>query len=415
MMKRLLTGILLLFCITCFSQTVKELEHELSFFKANEKWGQKIDVAYKLLSIDKQNANAINYIVGVYNMNKQKDSINIFFDRLIKENPKSPELYLLRAGDTNSAFSGLTDAQRIKYLDEACKIGSSNEVTISKIARIYYDIFIKEYRANKDKAKLDNCSSKAIKYFTILFNQNDSYKESIKYPLIQLLNYTGDYKKKKIYENYNVQTSYFPMSDLADLPNGWQTNYRVNVFRNVSESDNKVSGLQSAVFCNEWYSRHLKNYYEPVLCDSMTKNIIRFTWLRSFHGTVVIGLEKNVDSVRLYWKAPYGKGGDKFGKKPKVPDGKGGYIDVDIFINESKTLTNKEWQDITVSLDSIDFWKLPATDNSVMGFDGAQWILERKEPGKYHFVDRWSGGAIKNVCLKLLKLTDLEIKQSDIY
>jgi len=50
-----------------------------------------------------------------------------------------------------------------------------------------------------------------------------------------------------------------------------------------------------------------------------------------------------------------------------------------------------------------------------MGTDGAQWILEGKEHGKYHVVDRWSGGEIENVCKQLIQHTDLKIKEDDIY
>lgn len=53
--------------------------------------GNKKDIAYKLLEIDSLNAKkAINYLVEVYGRNNKKDSISLLFDRLIKENPKSP-------------------------------------------------------------------------------------------------------------------------------------------------------------------------------------------------------------------------------------------------------------------------------------------------------------------------------------
>ena len=74
---------------TCFSQTVKELEYELSYFKSSEEWGNKKNIAFNLLEIDSLNERAINYLVEVYGRNNQKDSISFLFDRLIKENSKS--------------------------------------------------------------------------------------------------------------------------------------------------------------------------------------------------------------------------------------------------------------------------------------------------------------------------------------
>ena len=128
--------------------------------------------------------------------------------------------------------------------------------------------------------------------------------------------------------------------------------------------------------------------------------MFRFTWLRSFHNPIVIGLERSNDSISVYWK---------------VNDGAGGYEPGKIIENSSKTLTIKEWEDYVASINSIDFWNLPTMETRIFGTDGAQWILEGKELGKYHVVDRWSGGAIEKVCLKLLELTDLKIEQDDIY
>ena len=152
----------------------------------------------------------------------------------------------------------------------------------------------------------------------------------------------------------------------------------------------------------KWYGRYFKGLEETELSDSLPTTIYRFTWLRTFHNPIVIRLEKSDDSVKLYWK---------------VSDGQGGYSPGKIVVNKSKVLTIKEWQDVETGIQSIDFWKLPTdeSESGYVGLDGAQWILEGKSPGKYHYVDRWSGGTIKDFCLKLLKLTDIEIKQGEIY
>ena len=81
-------------------------------------------------------------------------------------------------------------------------------------------------------------------------------------------------------------------------------------------------------------------------------------------------------------------------------------------IDKSKKLTLKEWKDFTEKINAIKFWDLPSTNNS-MGFDASQWILEGKRLGKYHVVDRWGGGELKDVCKKLIKLTDLKLE--DVY
>jgi hypothetical protein len=85
-----------------------------------------------------------------------------------------------------------------------------------------------------------------------------------------------------------------------------------------------------------------------------------------------------------------------------------------MIVNKSKVLTLKNWNDFVASVNSINFWNLPTTRSGI-GSDGAQWILEGKELGKYHVVDRQSGGKIESVCLKLLELSNLKIKKDDIY
>lgn len=399
-MKKILTGLFLLINITSFSQTVKELEHELSFYKSGEEWGNKKDIAYKLLEIDSLNAKAINYLVEVYGRNSKKDSISLLFDRLIKENPKNPEPYLIRAQERNAHFAGLTYTQQINYLKEAYKLDSVNVEAIYSLGKLYYELFIKEFKSDKEKTNLDYYSTNAIKYFSTLCNQNERYKETLKFPLMQLANYKGDLNGKKLYESYKIQSSYFPISAFLDLPSGWQTNYSVNVIDFVSDTEFKVSGVESALFHINWYSFHLNALEEPVLSDTLPIKVFRFTWVRTFHNPIVIGLENNNDSIILYWK---------------VCDGAGGYEPGKITENKSKVLTIKEWTDFVSSINSINFWNLPTTQSGILGTDGAQWILEGKELGKYHVVDRWSGGIIESVCVKLLGLTDLKIKQDDIY
>ena len=399
-MRKILIGLFLLINIASFSQSVKELEYELSYFKSGEEWGNKKDIAFKLLGIDKLNKNAIAYLVEVYGRNNQKDSIILLFDTLIKENPKSPEPYILRTQERNAHFAGLTYTQQINFLKEAYLLDSVNTEAIYSLGKLYYELFIQEFNEKKEKANLDYYSTNSIQYFSILCNQNKSYKETLKFPLLQLADYLGDTNKKKLFENYKVQSSYFPISAFVDLPNDWQTDYSVNVIDFVSRSEFKVSGVESAIFHINWYAKRLEALEEPVLSDSLPVKVFRFTWLRTFHNPIVIGLENNNDSITLYWK---------------VCDGAGGYEPGKIIEDKSKRLTIKEWTDIVVNIKSIDFWNLPSIKSEILGTDGAQWILEGIEPGKYHVVDRWSGGELEKVCMQLLILTDLKIKQDDIY
>ena len=85
-MKKILTGLLLIINLTCFSQSIEELEYELSYHLSGEEWGNKKNVAKKLLEIDSLNARAIKYLVEVYGRNDQRDSIKYLYEKLIKDN-----------------------------------------------------------------------------------------------------------------------------------------------------------------------------------------------------------------------------------------------------------------------------------------------------------------------------------------
>lgn len=63
-------------------------------------------------------------------------------------------------------------------------------------------------------------------------------------------------------------------------------------------------------------------------------------------------------------------------------------------------------------LENENFWELP-TKKETLGFDGAQWVIEGLQDGKYHLVDRWTpeSGSIRKIGLFLLELSGLKVKK----
>lgn len=92
----------------------------------------------------------------------------------------------------------------------------------------HYELFIKEFKSDKEKTNLDYYSANAIKYFSTLCNQNERYKETLKFPLIQLANYKGDLNEKKLYESYKFSLLIFQFQLFRFTRSGWQSNYSVN-------------------------------------------------------------------------------------------------------------------------------------------------------------------------------------------
>ena len=399
-MKEIFTIILIFLTINVFSQTSEEIEklqETLRSYKSGEKhWGVKHDKAYQLLSLDKYNNTAISYLMWSFRELKQKDSISYFFENLIKNNKHEVEPYLIREQWNHYDNSSYTF--RINNLKKALTIDSLEPRVNYLVGKLYYELFTEEYRKSSKNENTDRYAKNSYQYFTFLYNLNEGYEEILKYPLIQLSNYLGKISDRKEFENYTIQSSYFPISAFLHLPNDWKTNYEVDVIAYVSGEDFNFEGIESAMFRLNWYSKHLAVLEEPMLSDSLPAKIFRFTYLRSFHNPIVVGLVNENDTITIYWK---------------VSDGAGGYEPGNIVENKSKKLTLKEWEDFTEMISSIRFWDLPSIKTGLMGTDGAQWILEGKRLGKYQVIDRWGGGEISNVCKKLIELTDLKIK--DVY
>ena len=389
-MRKLIIALLTLSVNISFAQTIEELEYELSYYKSGEKWGNKKEQAYQLLELDGLNIRAINYLVEVYGRNNQQDSIGILFDKLIKEHPQSPDPYLIRVSNRIPVFEKLTFEQQIHYLQRALELDSTKTETLYLLGKKHYEAFNQGVKNKKGANFLIGHAEKSIDYFEKLCLADHHFQETLKYPLIQLSNFLTLPRKVQEFKRIQFQSSYFPISALAELPNDWETNYHTDV----------MWAVESAIFRLNWYSTHLSAMDEPVLTDSLPSKIFRFTWLRSFHNPIVIGIENVNDTITLYWK---------------VTEGAGGYEPGEIVKNNSRKLTQKEWLEVTSAIKSVNFWNLSSTDSGLPGTDGAQWILEGKELSRYHMVDRWSGGEIERVCLKLLKLTNLSIEDDEIY
>jgi len=409
-MKKILTGLFLLIGVACFSQTVKELEGELHIVRMRngETSTSKKEVAIKLLGMDKYNVDATNYLIRVYTQNNQKDSINYLLNRLIRENPKSPEPYVLMA----QLVSTPTD-QRIGYYEEACKQDSLHTKANYELGKYYYQLFIKEFAEidnfpfikkiakNPNKENSDYFAKKSIKHFSTLCNQDSSYREALSYPLLQLATYLGDAALIMRFKQFNVQQYHFPVSAFIDLPTDWQTDFTVDVMSTyalewidgaLAKPKINVVGVEDAKSHIEWYSRDLRTLNEPVLNTLEAENVYRFTSLSDDY--IVVGFVKTDHSINAYWKKS-----DRTGK----------------LINEhTKTLTLNEWTAVDSAFHSIDFWNMPSlkVDTRSIPLDGEEFILEGKRSGKYHVVDRWSGYIDKHfltIVNQIYKLAGLDI------
>jgi hypothetical protein len=153
---------------------------------------------------------------------------------------------------------------------------------------------------------------------------------------------------------------------------------------------------------NLWYSACLSDFEEPNLYTySGEDNIYRFTWIRSFHNPVVIRFQKHGNEYILTTKEMISN--DR-------------YIPNEFVVNTSQHLTAAKWKKLEFKLGRINFWNKASIDSEPTATDGAQWILEAKVDGKYHFVQRmFVEMDLKECCKYLLQLSKLKIREEDIY
>jgi hypothetical protein len=141
-----------------------------------------------------------------------------------------------------------------------------------------------------------------------------------------------------------------------------------------SRDDNSRNSFDSST--NRWYSLVLFFFGEPILCNYRgNKEIYRFTWLRTFHHPVIIRVERSGEMITIC---------------TKVSDGKGGYGLGEIVLDTCTTIGYEALTKLRMAVDKSLFWTLKTEDNSIIMNDGAEWIVEIVENGKYHVVKRTS-------------------------
>lgn len=132
------------------------------------------------------------------------------------------------------------------------------------------------------------------------------------------------------------------------------------------------------LFVRRWYSGHLAAMEEPSLSCGVLEDTetYRFVWLRTFHNPV---------AVRIFRR------GDRYGLEAVILDGAGGYEPGQVSRRVTKELSPAQWRSVIAALDELQFWQMTTGTDDIIGNDGAQWIVEGRRDGRYHFVDRWGG------------------------
>lgn len=394
-MKKLLCLIVTGFIsIPGITQSIEELEKE--FHTCDDKWDTKLQAAQKLLEADPLHFDAIRYFIQYYSILGPKDSVPLFFDSLRKKHPQSalPYLYRIQLDD----YIRLTPAQRLNDLRQGHSLEPGNREINYQLGKHYYTCFRQEYSRKRRKIRLDRYAELAIGYFEKLSGRRCVSPRTWA-PLVQLYDYRKDLPRMQELKAQNFcEPIYFPLlaqcTDLQPTPAGrlspafgWESDYTVDM----------VWQTEYDLFIIDWYTRHLRSMKEPVLYGPVNADVIRFTWLGTFDRPLSVRIEHKRFRTTLFGK---------------LTDGQGGYEAGNLIVDKKESIRFITWLRIKSHLKKRGFWEMPSTVEQY-GADGSQWILEANIEGRYHFVDRWCGEGIKDLCMEIFRLADLGLVAMD--
>jgi hypothetical protein len=105
--------------------------------------------------------------------------------------------------------------------------------------------------------------------------------------------------------------------------------------------------------------------------------VYRFTWIPSFHPSVLVHIQSDDHGYTLL---------------ARILTGAGGYEPGGISRDTAFSLSELDQAVLARLLTEAHFWSSPTIPppNGLIGVDGSQWLLEGVEDGRYHVVDRWS-------------------------
>lgn len=405
---------ILFICVILFTplivkaQSVDSLKYELSYYKSEEKYGDKIAMARILQEKVPFDRQAVDYICRYY-YDRGIDSVSVFLNKLISDYPDSTKAYILKAEHITFIKDIDHEQEKAKCLRQGYFVDSLDLEINYMLAELYYNDFLKPYykpswgigvkdddgndfftNRVKQKPVFNNPTDKALFYLYNLEKINPNLKKVVYIPIQQI---EKSKNKNWVAEDINSidDNCYFPIWYFLNLSENWMEDLSKDYLFELQMSPS--AGL----------THFLQKINEPCLYQNNkieAQRIFRFTWLRSFHNPVCLRLEDNRGKYTLYWKLLDGAGGYDYGKLTTL---------------KSKTLSENEWSKFLSLFEKANFEDLPNRVYYPMT-DGASWTLEYKtlESFKAHDTNVPSE-AIKECCTYLLGLTNLKIKEEDIY
>ena len=144
-MRKLTFLLLTILSVEGYSQSVEDLEYDLSVFENGINYTEKIGKARTLLQIDPFNLIGTRYLLDYYKEIKV-DSVSTYFDYLMNAYPNSAEPMLLRAELLNYEHDQKNKSEfancKLAYLNSGLKVDPTNPNVLYQLSKVYYNDFI---------------------------------------------------------------------------------------------------------------------------------------------------------------------------------------------------------------------------------------------------------------------------------
>ena len=364
-MKYCLIIIGILFAIKLTGQDLKKLEEDLMQTDVTKlkKLKKKAEAIYK---IDRYNEVATSWLVEAYRITNHLDLIPKLFKRLKNIDPNNPIPYILSAKYQYDQFS-ISDTSKLTDMKVLIKIDSMNCEVYRQLGCSYYDLFLEAVDSSKKKYA-DFYARQTKKYFIKTIKLNQAKLIPLSFPIIQTSYYISDTSDVNQYRYTPIRdtNSYFPFNTFSDLKKDWEMDYHVNlIYKAIDHRDHR-------------YSENLRGLKEPIIFNQKNKSVYRFLFLHSMcypSCPLSIRIEKNDTSYSLH----YARLENSDNKRE--------------FKEEQKVLSKDQWNKFLSLIEIADYWNLSTNEivpKNEARMDGARYIIEAIDNGKYHVVDRWS-------------------------
>lgn len=162
-----------------------------------------------------------------------------------------------------------------------------------------------------------------------------------------------------------------------------------------TDSQSRISQWSDG-FATELWARH-----EPSLLCATAAPVYRFVWLRSFNPAIVVRIEASAGGWRIS------------AQEDAILDMRRHRRTLR---RVERPLTADEVRRFRAAIDRSRFWTA-ATEPVEDGLDGALWLVEARDGGRYRYREQWTPdhGIVRDVGLAFIASTGWDIPPETIY